>query len=192
MARSNIRQSRVEETKQEARYETYTPPSTFDLPEEVKQSFIDRGLHWRWVRVLSDNADDYKNVAMRRREGYEPVSIQELPAHCRDLFETKSFGQAAGKYSDIVMVGDIALFKIPKTKAEARTRYYEQLAVNNEIAQRKQLGQDSKMNKLLPIYDESKTVVRLGNRSKESPQEFGQTLKSTQTNDDDDLADMDE
>lgn len=177
MARGPIRKTRNEEIREE-RYETYVPPSSFDIPSEVLQHFDDKGMKLRWIRIVLDGQDDYKNVAKRRREGFEPVSISELPQHVRDLFETKSFGPAAAKYSDIAMVGDLALFKIPAGKSEARQRYYEQMAINNEIAQRRQLGGNSKLNKLLPISDESTTVVRTGNRQN-APQEFGKTLRST-------------
>jgi len=177
MARGAIRKSREEEHIEE-HYETYTPPSSYDIPEELRLYFEDKGMHLRWVRVITDGQDDYKNVADRRREGYEPVSINELPMHVRDLFETKSFGQAVSKYSQIAMVGDLALFKIPVAKARARQRYYENLALNNERSVNRQLSGDSKLNKLLPLIDESKTVVRTGSRNS-TPEGFGKTLKST-------------
>ena len=183
MARGPIRKTREVEQKTSERYETYVPPSQFDIPPEVLKYFSDRDMHLRWVRVLLEDQDDYKNVAKRRREGYEPVSIQELPESVRDLFETKSFGPGASKYSNIAMIGDLALFKVPLAKAKARTRYYEQMAVDNEIAQRKQLGGKSKLNKLLPIYDDSRSVTRVGNRTI-APEEFGKTLRSTQASDD--------
>lgn len=181
MARQPVRTSRVLEAKEE----TYTPPFSYDIPHEVREKFTDEGYHLRWVRVLIDNQDDYKNVADRRREGYEPVTIAELPVQFRDLFETKSFGATAGKYSSIAMVGDLALFKIPYAKAQARQRYYEQMALETERAQMKQLGGNSKLNKLLPISDESSTQVRVGNRQI-APQEFGKTLKSTSASDEED------
>jgi hypothetical protein len=85
------------------------------------------------------------------------------------------------------MVGDLALFKVPLKKAQARTRYYENMALQNEIAQRKQLGADSKLNKLLPITDESKTVVRTGGgRSASAPEGFGKTLRNTSKDSEDD------
>lgn len=182
MARGPIRQQRVEEEK----IETYTPPFSYDIPEEVKEHFESKGLHLRWIRVLVDGRDDYKNVADRRREGYEPVSITELPAHVRDLFETKSFGNAVSKYAEIAMVGDLALFKIPKAKSVARQRYYENLAYQNERAVSQNLGRDTKLNKILPIHNESTTTVRVGSRKQHAPDEFGGTLKSTTIDDSDD------
>lgn len=186
MARSPIRKSREVEQAVE-KYETYTPPSQYDIPLEVKEYFENQGMHLHWVRVTLDGSDDYKNVAKRRREGYEPVLISELPEEVRDLFETKSFGPER-KYSNIAMVGDLALFKVTVGKAKARTRYYEQVAIDNELAQRKQLGGKSKLNKLLPIIDESRTTVRTGNRNT-TPDEFGKTLRSTQASQDNDDAD---
>lgn len=177
MARGPLRKTRDVERK-ELKYETYIPASQFDIPQEVINHFDEKGMHLRWIRVILDGQDDYKNVAKRRREGYEPVGINELPEHVRDLFETKSFGPGVAKYSNIAMVGDLALFKVAVEKAEARQRYYEQLAINNELAQRKHLGENSKLNRLLPIIDESRTVVRTGNRQS-APQEFGKTLRST-------------
>lgn len=188
MARSPIRKSRVVEQKVE-KFEAYTPPSQYEIPPEVLDYFEERDMHLRWVRVTLNDKDDYKNVAMRRRDGYEPVLISELPEDVRDLFETKSFGPGAAKYSNVAMVGDLALFKIPNAKARGRQRYYENMAVQNEIAQRQQLGGKSKLNKLLPIIDESRSEVRLGKRNS-APEEFGKTLRSTQAsqdvNDDDD------
>lgn len=184
MARQPIRKTREIEVK-EVKYETYIPPSSFEIPEQVLELFTEKGLHLRWIRISLDDKDDYKNIAKRRREGYVPVTISELPEEVRDLFETKSFSPGVSKYSDVAMVGDLALFKIPIAKAEARTRYYENVAYQNELAQRKQLGGKSKLNKLLPIYDESKTEVRIGNRQT-APQEFGKTLRSTQEDDGDD------
>jgi len=186
MARSPIRQTRKVEQAVE-KIETYTPPSQYDIPIEVREHFENQDMHLRWVRVVLDDKDDYKNVAKRRREGYEPVLISELPEDVRDLFETKSFG-AEKKYSNIAMVGDLALFKVPLPKAKGRTRYYEQMAIDNEIAQRKQLGGKSKLNKLLPIIDESRTTVRTGNRNT-TPDEFGKTLRSTQASQYNDDAD---
>lgn len=177
----NIRTTRA----QEARVETYTPPSSYDLPPEVEEAFKEKGLHVRYVRVILDNGEDYKNVADRKREGYEFVTLSELPLHLRALYETKSFGLAAAKFNDVVMVGDLALMKIPLAKAAARKRYYEDLAVQSELAQKGQLTKDPKMNKMLPMYDESETIVRTGGR-KSSPSEFGKTLKSTQASDEDD------
>lgn len=180
MARQPVRTTRADEAKDE----NYTPPFSYDIPYEVREKFNGDGYHLRWVRVLLDNNDDYKNVADRRREGYEPVTIAELPIQFRDLFETKSFGPGSAKYASIAMVGDLALFKIPYKKAQARQRYYEQMALESERAQMKQLGGNSKLNKLLPISDESSTQVRVGNRQN-APQEFGKTLKDSVAADED-------
>ena len=106
--------------EQDYREVTYSPPSEYEIPEEVRNKFEAEGYHLRFIRVLIEDKDDYKNVARRRREGYEFVKISELPEYFQGLFETKNFGSAAQKYSGIVMVGDLALAKLPIEKKLAR------------------------------------------------------------------------
>lgn len=172
---------RKQTTEQEfEKYETYTPPSSYELPREVREAFENQGLSLRFVRVILDNKEDYKNVSDKRREGYEFVTISELPHHLRSMFETKSFGSAQAKFSDIVMVGDLALMKIPEGKKRARQRYYENMALQTELAQTANLSKDSKMNRLLPIVNESETVVRTGGRKSASDAGFGKTLQNPQ------------
>lgn len=178
MARNSIRTTRAVEQK----VETYTPPFSYDIPDEIREMYKAQGWHLRWVRVILDNQDDYKNVADRRREGYEPVGIAELPEEFRDLFETRSLNSnATSRFANIAMVGDLALFKIPEGKAQARHNYFEQLAYNNEQAVMRQLGGDKRMDRLLPIQNESSTTVRVGGRKSASQAEFGKTLQKATT-----------
>lgn len=173
MARNAIRTSR----ETEAKVETYTPPFSYDIPEEVREQFASKGYHLRWVRIVIENGDDIKNIADRRREGYEPVTISELPEEFRDLFEVRSVGQlASSKYANVVTVGDLALFKITLAKAQARHKYYEDMAANNERAVLSRMeGSNKRMDRLLPIQNDSTSTVRVGTK----PAEFGKTLKST-------------
>lgn len=165
--------------ERDRRVVTYSPPSEFEIPEEVKNKFEAEGYHLRFIRVLLEDKDDFKNVARRRREGYEFVKISELPEYFQGLYESKNFGNAAQKYSGIVMVGDLALAKLPIENKEARDRYYRDVAIGNEAAVRSRLDADSKLNRILPILDESSTRVRVGSRK--SAVGFGDSLKSTTT-----------
>lgn len=162
---------------------TYTPPSEFEIPEEIREKFEAEGYHLGWIRIFLEDKDDYKNIAKRRREGFEFVTVSELPEHIQGLYEVKNLGSAAQKYNGIVVTGDLALGKIPMEKHLARQRYYEQMAINAELSYRQRLDNDARMNKLLPLIDESKSVVRVGGR-KTSPNEFGKALKSTQKSED--------
>jgi hypothetical protein len=57
------------------------------------------------------------------------------------------------------------------------------MAAANEAAVMRQLqGSESKLNKLLPIHNESSTTVRVGGRGTTSQAEFGKTLKSDKPN----------
>ena len=172
--------------EREARVVTYTPPSEKEIPQEVKNKFEAEGYHLRFIRILLDDKDDYSNVARRRREGYEFVKLSELPEYYQGMFETKNFGNAAQKYSGIVTVGDLALAKLPIENKEARDRYYQNVAVQNELAQRKNLDADSKLNRLLPLVDESSSRIRVGSRKSAEKVGFGESLKSTQKSEDSD------
>lgn len=163
---------------------TYTPPSEYEIPDEIREKFESEGYHLRYIRVLLEDKDDFKNVAKRRREGYEFVTVRELPEHLQGLYEVKNFGTAAQKYSGVVMVGDLALAKLPIEKFHARQRYYANLAIQSELAQRSKLDSDSKMNRLLPLIDDSKAVVRIGGRNTTQKVGFGEALKSTQKSED--------
>lgn len=162
---------------------TYTPPSEFELPEEIREQFEAEGYHLGWVRIFLDDKDDYKNIAKRRREGFEFVTVKELPEHLQGMYEVKNLGQAAQKYTGVVITGDLALAKLPMEKHLARQKYYQQMAIRNEMAQRSKLDSDSKMNRLLPLIDESRSVVRVGGRKTSPNVGFGESLKSTQKQD---------
>ena len=164
---------------------TYTPPSEFDLPEEIREKFEAEGYHLGWIRIMLEDKDDYKNIAKRRREGFEFVTVKELPEHLQGMYEVKNLGNAAQKYSGIVVTGDLALGKLPMEKHLARQKYYAQMAINNEMAQRSKLDSDSKMNRLLPLIDESRSVVRVGGRKNSPNVGFGESLKSTSKEDTD-------
>ena len=70
MARTTV--SRSEESRElnsrEQDYE-YREPNLLDIPESVENRFIDQGLKLRWIRILSRNQDDYRNVGKRQAEG---------------------------------------------------------------------------------------------------------------------------
>jgi hypothetical protein len=53
---------------------TYTPPSYLDAPKPN----VD-GVKYRWLRVSTGGEDDARNIAKRKREGYEFVKKEEHP-----------------------------------------------------------------------------------------------------------------
>jgi len=157
MAR-NTKLSRNAETRElqsrESDYE-YREPNLLDIPESVEERFLNQGLKLRWIRVLQKGQDDYQNVGKRLAEGWQFVSVEEVP----ELQHT-SFVREEGRYLGAVCRGDLALAKMPLKKAQNRQAYYEGQSQEMVDAVNQQLmGQsDSRM----PIRNSSKTNVTRG------------------------------
>ena len=157
MAR-NTKLSRNAETRELQSRENdfeYREPNLLDIPESVEERFLNQGLKLRWIRVLQKGQDDYQNVGKRLAEGWQFVSVEEVP----ELQHT-SFVREEGRYLGAVCRGDLALAKMPLRKAQSRQAYYEGQSQEMVDAVNQQLmGQsDSRM----PIRNSSKTNVTRG------------------------------
>jgi len=137
----------------------YREPNLLDIPETLQNRFLDQGLKLRWIRVLQKGQDDYQNVGKRIAEGWEFVSVDEVP----ELAHT-SFVREEGRYTGAVCRGDLALAKMPLKKAQNRQAYFENQSREMVNAVNAQLmGQnDSRM----PIRNNSKTQVTKGRTAK--------------------------
>lgn len=137
----------------------YREPNLLDIPENLENRFLDQGLKLRWIRVLQKGQDDYQNVGKRIAEGWEFVSVDEVP----ELAHT-SFVREEGRYTGAVCRGDLALAKMPLKKAQNRQAYFENQSREMVDAVNAQLmGQsDSRM----PIRNNSKTQVTKGRTAK--------------------------
>lgn len=142
----------------EADYE-YREPNLLDIPDSLEHRFLDQGLKLRWIRVLQKGQDDYQNVGKRFAEGWEFVSVDEVP----ELAHT-SFVREEGRYTGAVCRGDLALAKMPLKKAQNRQAYFENQSREMVDAVNAQLmGQsDGRM----PIRNNSKTQVTKGRAAK--------------------------
>lgn len=150
--------SRASETRGSVQRDyKYTPPNEMDIPAEITAKFKEMGFRLRWVRILINGEEDYKNIGNSLKEGYVFVTSEEVEDSIpmARLFSTKN-------HKNLVTVGDIALAKIPAYKADARRRYYEGKAKELEnIGKREIRGSDPRMNKLTPVFDESTTKVQV-------------------------------
>jgi hypothetical protein len=160
MARTTV--SRSEESRElnsrEQDYE-YREPNLLDIPESVEYRFLDQGLKLRWIRILTKNQDDYRNVGKRQADGWEFVSVDEVPEMVHS-----SFVREEGRYQGTVCRGDLALAKMPLRKAESRKAYYQNQSKEMVDAVNAQLmnSSDSRM----PIRNNSKTQITRGRPSK--------------------------
>jgi len=157
MAR-NTKLSRSAESRElntREQYEEYQEPNMLDIPEELEIRFANEGMTLRWIRINLRGQDDYKNVGRKIQEGWQFVTVDEVP----ELQHT-SFVREEGRYMGAVCRGDLALAKMPLAKAQSRQRYYEGKSQEMVDAVNQQLmgSNDSRM----PIKNTSKSSVTKG------------------------------
>ena len=113
MTNKNISSGVKSSRTHQKRKVTYTPPSYLDAPKPN-----DGGIKYRWLRVSMGGEDDARNIAKKKREGYEFVRKEEHPDFDVPVHES-------GKYAGVIGSGDLVLAKIPVEMAEAKNEYYQ-------------------------------------------------------------------
>ena len=156
MARNTTRstQSRELETRETETYE-YQEPSLLDIPENVTNRFADQGMKLRWIRISLKGTDDYTNVGKRQAEGWQFVTLDEVPE-----MGMSSMVKEDGRYSGTVCRGDLALAKMPIGKAEARQLHFEQKSSEMVDAVNSQL--EGASDRRMPVRNQSKSNVTKG------------------------------
>ena len=156
MARNTTRstQSRELETRETETYE-YQEPSLLDIPENVTNRFADQGMKLRWIRISLKGTDDYTNVGKRQAEGWQFVTLDEVPE-----MGMSSMVKEDGRYSGTVCRGDLALAKLPIGKAEARQLHFEQKSSEMVDAVNSQL--EGASDRRMPVRNQSKSNVTKG------------------------------
>ena len=142
----------------ESEYE-YREPSLLDIPEVITNRFAEQGMKLRWIRMSLKGQDDYKNIGKKFQEGWQLVTIEEVPE-----MQHSSIVKDSGRYEGTVCRGDLALAKMPIARAESRQRYFENQSREMVDAVNAQLmnQNDSRM----PIRNNSKTQVTKGRTPK--------------------------
>lgn len=156
MARVVERQSRTDnERDQDSRLNTYERPNWLDIPEQVKDSFFDKGFALKWIRISVRGEEDTKNIGVRLNEGWEFVTEEECPDMARNFK-----GLDAGRLSGCVIRGDVALAKIPLELREDRlNRSAERTRILNEAVNNNLMRDD---HPRAPITNASRTRARTG------------------------------
>jgi len=157
MAR-NTTMSRSAESRElntREQYEEYQEPNMLDIPESTRIRFANEGMTLRWIRINLRGQDDYKNVGKKVQEGWQFVTVDEVPE-----MQHTSFVREGGRYEGTVCRGDLALAKMPLAKSQSRQRYYENKSAEMVEAVNSQLmnSNDSRM----PIRNTSKSRVTKG------------------------------
>jgi hypothetical protein len=139
----------VDDRQQQERPKAWTPPEL--LPEPDKQP----GFAYRWIRVSMLNVADPRNLSMRMREGWEPVSINEQP-------KFKLLADPNSQYKDNIEIGGLLLCKAPEEFVKQRMEYEANMtqsqadAVDNSFMRQN----DARM----PLFSEKKSTVSFGKK----------------------------
>lgn len=100
---------------------TFVPSGVIPRLESENPDYV-----YRWIRCATrEGKDDAKNMSARFREGWVPVKKDEFPEL---LGPVQDLGGHDSRYDGMVRHAELILCKIPKDKAEARRRYYRELA----------------------------------------------------------------
>jgi hypothetical protein len=102
-------------------------------------------------------ADDTKNVSSKLRSGWELVRADEYPDQTFSTIDT-------GKYAGVIGHGGLALARIPKEVAEARTKYYAQQTQDREDAVNNDLMKEQHPS--MPFNSERQSRVTFGGSKK--------------------------
>lgn len=139
----------LETRERETRIRAYTPPQ--QLPDPIPQA----GYSFRWVRTAMMGQSDARNVSMSRREGYEPVKVEDHP-------EMEMALDDSSKASGNVEIGGLMLCKIPTEILEGRQAYYERLNQQqiNSVDNNFMRENDSRM----PLFTEKRSEVSFSKR----------------------------
>ena len=119
------------------------------LPEPDKHP----DYSYRWIRVANLNAADPRNIAAKRREGWEPVSIEEQP-------QFKLLADPNSRFKDNIEIGGLLLCKTPKEMVEQRNTHFAKLTLSQTEAVDNSLMRQS--DPRMPIFRENKSSSSFG------------------------------
>ena len=134
------------------RKKVWEPMKKLDVPEDKKQE----DMEYVWVRhELLNNTDD-ANVHERLREGYEPVTPDELG----DDYHADVM--SAGKHAGTVRSGDLILMKNSKELVDQKKAYYEDQTRKMGNAYNAEYMRQQNPN--MPVTDDSTSSSTRGGR----------------------------
>ena len=133
--------------EQDERPKVWQPASL--LPDPDQQP----GYAYRWIRVASNGKSDGQNFMAKRREGWEPVRIEEQPQFT-DMTDPDS------RYKDNIEVGGLLLCKAPKELMEQRKDYFarKNQAQMDSVDNNFMRESDSRM----PLFREKRSTTSFG------------------------------
>jgi len=119
------------------------------LPEPDQQP----GYAYRWIRVATGGKLDGQNLMSKRREGWEPVGIEEQPKYA-------GMTDPDSRYKDNIEVGGLLLCKAPTELMEQRKAYFarKNQAQMDSVDNNFMRENDSRM----PLFREKRSTTSFG------------------------------
>ena len=128
-------------------------PKQWQLPDTLPEPDKHPDYAYRWIRVATLNAADPRNIAAKRREGWEPVSIEEQP-------QFKLLADPNSRFKDNIEIGGLLLCKTPKELVEQRNTHFAKLTLSQTEAVDNSLMRQS--DPRMPLFRESKSSSSFG------------------------------
>ena len=150
--------SRIDDTREMQTREfddVFEEQDWLSIPPSVKARFDGEGMALRWIRVSLKGKDDYQNVGKRLSEGWQFVTVEEVPE-----MVNSSVVREEGRYTGAICRGDLALAKMTKARAKSRQEFYENKSREMVDAVNAQLMREN--NSAMPISNSSRTRVTRG------------------------------
>jgi hypothetical protein len=145
---AEIRKTRDLETREVSmRLKEWAPAEL--LPEPDREP----GFAYRWIRVSTLNTPDPRNINAKRREGWEPVRIEEQP-------QFQLLADPNSRYKDNIEVGGLLLCKTPTEFVETRNAHFANLSNSQTEAVDNNLMRQSDAR--MPIFKEGKSSTSFG------------------------------
>lgn len=149
-----MRQVREVRQVQEPVYD-YKEPDLLSMP-----TFGDEDQYaYRWIRVMIRGELDYQNISRRLREGWTFVQADDVPDEFRGPMGPVTQVHRDAQLEGCLRQGDLALAKIPMSKAVAYKRHVEGQAATMYNAFNRKLLRDDETGAVLH-NDSSHRVTR--------------------------------
>lgn len=147
--------------------EVYAPVNQLHVPDEAKRKFQAEGFSLQWIRIYSGISGEFdvSNIQKKEAAGFTFVKRSEIPgltSGMSGLFKK----EAKDPTSELYIIGDLALAKIPTEKVIAKRKYIEQ----QTRARNRAIIDDLRKNSVMPDAsrgEEFKTTRSRGPNSRD-------------------------
>jgi hypothetical protein len=106
-----------------ARKKVYERVRESALPEGLREHFKKDDWELRLVRWILQGDEDYRYLAFREKEGYEVVTIDEIPEQFHQGLNVVNGKNRQG----LVTIGDLVLMKIDTDLRASRRKVYQDI-----------------------------------------------------------------